>query len=86
MSGPLGGKGGLHLYNGLSAKDPLLAAVGEDSHFSQIYNLLQRMSRVWLPGLGSAGGLVPELMRAHTTADGHVAWRFSIEVGAGEKM
>jgi hypothetical protein len=86
MSGPLGAKGGLHLYNGASTKDPLLAAAGEDLPFSRVYNLLQRTSRVWLPGLGSGGGLVPELMRAHTTADGHVAWRFSIEVGAGEKM
>ncbi|RWA08982.1 hypothetical protein EKO27_g6123 [Xylaria grammica] len=83
MSGPLGARPGLHLYNGPKTKDALLAATGSESLFGDY--ALNNNSRIFLPG-HRTGDLVCEMMRVHTTPDNTVAFRFSIEVGLGEKM
>ncbi|KAI1145132.1 hypothetical protein F4825DRAFT_444682 [Nemania diffusa] len=85
LSGPLGIRPGLHLYNGPSTKAPLLAAAGEPSIGSKNALSFNNISQILLPGLKSSD-LVTETMRAHITPDDHSAWQFCIEVGDGAKM
>lgn len=82
MKEPLGPKQGLHLYNGPTTNDPLLAAAGDDSVLSTFS--LNNNSRIFLPARRRRG-LSQEMMRAYITADRHVAFSFSLEVGSGKK-
>ncbi|KAI0439964.1 hypothetical protein F4803DRAFT_529111 [Xylaria telfairii] len=82
MKEPLGPKQGLHLYNGPTTNDPLLAAAGDDSMVRALP--LNNNSRVFLPARRRRG-LSQEMMRAYITADKHVAFSFSLEIGYGKK-
>ncbi|KAI8949633.1 hypothetical protein F4801DRAFT_552762 [Xylaria longipes] len=83
LSEPLGVKQGLHLYNGPTTNDPLLAAAGDDSAFRSFS--MSNNSRVFLPARNKEG-LTQEMMRAYITSDKHVAFSFSIEIGFGKKL
>ncbi|KAI1324835.1 hypothetical protein F5Y16DRAFT_423501 [Xylariaceae sp. FL0255] len=86
MSGPLGSKAGIHLYNGPSNKSQLLAVAGEDSFWARYALAFNNNSQVFLPGL-KASNLEAEMMHSRTLPkpSNTVAFRFGIEVGSGEK-
>ncbi|KAI1421669.1 hypothetical protein F5Y12DRAFT_766366 [Xylaria sp. FL1777] len=84
MSEPLGERQGLYLYDGPTTKDPLLAAVGDDSVLFRSLPV-NNNSCIYLPARKTRG-LTEEMMRAYITTDKHAAFRFSVEVGSGLKM
>ncbi|KAI0012000.1 hypothetical protein F4779DRAFT_569971 [Xylariaceae sp. FL0662B] len=90
MKMPLQTRPGLLLHNGTDAKDPVLAAVGDESQFSSKLYAFNLNSVVFLPPLSpraNTQGMVTEMMRATTTSgDPGVAFVFFVEVGHGEKM
>lgn len=91
---PLGTRPGLVLRNGTGAKDPVLAAVCDESQLAARFYAFNLNSVVLLPPLSSSKGaaadpkdLVAETMRARTLDNGGFAFRFSVEVGrGGEKL
>ncbi|KAI0490468.1 hypothetical protein F4859DRAFT_458125 [Xylaria cf. heliscus] len=83
MNEPLRDRQGLFLYNGPTTKDPLLAAIGDDSILFRSFPV-DNNSRIYLPARKS-GGLTEEMMRGYITSDKHVAFQFSVEIGSDLK-
>ncbi|KAI2604385.1 uncharacterized protein GGS25DRAFT_508036 [Hypoxylon fragiforme] len=91
MSGPLGVRPGIHLHNGPTTKDPMLAATSEETALSASMYSMNNNSIIYMPPPlldrpgASTSSMVTEMMRARTTSDNGVAFSFSIEVGDAEK-
>ncbi|KAI6089776.1 hypothetical protein F4821DRAFT_256779 [Hypoxylon rubiginosum] len=87
---PLGTRPGLILHNGTSTKDPILAAVGDESQMAARFYTFNLNSVLLLPPLSgrkaSPGNLVTEGMRARTLGDRGFAFRFSVEVSKGGRL
>ncbi|OBT40529.1 hypothetical protein VE00_08985 [Pseudogymnoascus sp. WSF 3629] len=83
-SSPLGFKAGVLLHNGMSTKDPILAAAGDESLFAGRIYAFNSNSVIMLPPLetrASHRAMITEIMRPSTTSDNGVTFVFSIEVG-----
>ncbi|KAI1073703.1 hypothetical protein F5B20DRAFT_597268 [Whalleya microplaca] len=83
---PLGTRPGMILYNGTKTKDYILAACCDESYQAVRPYAFNPNSIILLPPweFGSKF-MVREIMRARTTEDNGVAFRFSLEVGHEEK-
>ncbi|KAJ5778833.1 hypothetical protein N7457_006553 [Penicillium paradoxum] len=78
---PLGMRTGFILRNGMSSKDLILAAAGDESRGLHAFN---PDGIIFLPPLDSdskSDRLDTELMRAELGTNNHIAFHFSIEVG-----
>lgn len=85
---PLGARGGLILHNGVTRKDPILAATGDVTVFEQRVNPFGNESNILLPPLpkkdnvkASTAVSEAETMVGKSTANNGVAFQFSIEAG-----
>ncbi|EHK50944.1 hypothetical protein TRIATDRAFT_54401 [Trichoderma atroviride IMI 206040] len=85
---PLGARGGFILHNGVTRKDPVLAATGDVTIFEQRVNPFSNESKILLPPLAKKDNVKAsttvgetETMVGRCTANNGVAFRFSIEVG-----
>lgn len=83
---PLGARGGFILHNGVTRKDPVLAATGDVTVFEQRVNPFSNESKILLPPLPKkdnvkASTTVGETvtMIGKSTTNNGVAFRFSIE-------
>ncbi|KAI1771116.1 hypothetical protein F4818DRAFT_213379 [Hypoxylon cercidicola] len=87
---PLGTRPGLILHNGTSTKDPILAAICDESQMAARFYTFNLNSVILLPPLSSGGAgskkLVTEMMRARTFGDHGFAFRFSVEVNRGDSL
>ncbi|KAI9923874.1 hypothetical protein ASPWEDRAFT_26423 [Aspergillus wentii DTO 134E9] len=79
--GPLGARPAMLLHSGMSTKDPIIVAVGEESHGVNAFNLNSVIKLPALEGDGKDGRMDTEIMRAGTSAAHDVTFYFSIEVG-----
>ncbi|KAJ5199769.1 hypothetical protein N7491_009434 [Penicillium cf. griseofulvum] len=82
---PLGMRTGFLLRNGMSNKDPLLAAAGDESQGLHAFN---PDGIVFLPPLDpdpKSDRMDTELMRAEPGANNDIAFHFSIEVGEKQR-
>ena len=87
---PLGSRPGIHLHNGMSKKDLVLAAAGDELQIASRAYSFNLESTILLPQPGPLGaprveGLVTEMMQARIRDD-KVSFIFSIEIGQGEKI
>lgn len=90
---PLGARGGFILHNGVTRKDPVLAATGDVTVFEQRFNPFSNDSKILLPPLPKkdnvkASTTVGETvtMIGKSTTNNGVAFRFSIEAGRNTRM
>ncbi|KAJ4305957.1 hypothetical protein N0V88_000747 [Collariella sp. IMI 366227] len=82
--GPLHFKRGFYLRNGTTTKAPILAAAGDESAEPLLMSIFSVKSFIMLPPRDmelDPHNLVTEIMRATTTNDGQVSFRFAVEVG-----
>ncbi|KAJ5355987.1 hypothetical protein N7517_010596 [Penicillium concentricum] len=82
---PLGMRTGFLLRNGMSSKDPLLAAAGDESQGLHAFN---PDGIVFLPPLdpdSKSDRMDTEVMRAEPGANKDIAFHFSIEVGEKQR-
>lgn len=82
---PLGMRTGFLLRNGMSTKDPLLAAAGDESRGLHAFN---PDGIVFLPPLdpdAKSDRMDTELLRAEPGTNNDIAFHFSIEVGDKER-
>ncbi|KFX89845.1 hypothetical protein V490_06781 [Pseudogymnoascus sp. VKM F-3557] len=83
--GPLGSKAGIILHNGLSTKDPILAAAGDESMFAAHIFAFNVNSIIMLPPLeddrARHRAMTTEMMRPSAMSKDGIAFIFSVEVG-----
>jgi hypothetical protein len=82
--GPLNFGRGYYLRNGTAFKDPILAATGEEFPIPLFVSLFDPETIVKLPPLDMGKNprdMVNEVLRASTTKEHGVAFRFTVEVG-----
>ncbi|PGH19106.1 hypothetical protein AJ79_00140 [Helicocarpus griseus UAMH5409] len=83
----LGRRPGLSLHNGTSIRDPVLATMGDEYERDDMIYAFKLNTIIQLPPLQPGSrGMTNETMRAAITDDRVAAFRFSLEVGVGEKM
>ncbi|KAL2161052.1 hypothetical protein VTH06DRAFT_8765 [Thermothelomyces fergusii] len=86
--GPLNFGRGYYLRNGMTFKDPILAATGEKSQLPLLGALFESETVVKLPPADmerSPREMVDEVLRAGASREHGVVFRFSVEVGAGRR-
>ncbi|KAI1762135.1 hypothetical protein GGR53DRAFT_468635 [Hypoxylon sp. FL1150] len=86
---PLGTRPGMLLHNGTSTKDPVLAAIGDESQLAAPFYAFNLNSVMLLPPLSGKADpkdFVTEVMRARTLGDCGFAFRFSVEVSKGGRL
>lgn len=88
---PLGTRPGIVLHNGTSFNDPVIAAAGDESQNAATPYSLNYNTILYLPALPGSleernGLMAKEMMKASTTVDKAIIFRFSTEVANGRKM
>ncbi|KAH8664241.1 hypothetical protein BX600DRAFT_512296 [Xylariales sp. PMI_506] len=89
MKRPLGGRAGLHLHNGVTKSAPVIAATGNTFPIETRMSLRPLESIMLIPALPSSTGaevFAVETLKAGTRPGDGVGFKFSVEVGEGEKM
>ncbi|KAB5540497.1 hypothetical protein GE09DRAFT_1062217 [Coniochaeta sp. 2T2.1] len=87
--GPLGTRPGIYLHNGMSVKDPILAAAGDESQWSARVYAFHNKSVVLLPRLpgekeetGGGEWVTETIVSSTTGAD--VVFRFAVNIPSNE--
>ncbi|KAI1207736.1 uncharacterized protein F4807DRAFT_434392 [Annulohypoxylon truncatum] len=85
LSGPLGIRPGMILYDGISTKDRILAASGDESQMGcRAYTFNPNSIVLLPPRVPGSKFMVREMMHARGTGNG-VAFQFSLDVGLSEE-